>query len=170
MDNNVVQAAGSALVEKSIIAFMFNFRGVGDSQGSYGDGIAEQGDVTAAIDWLVSQPAVDSNRVGLVGYSFGAGVALPVACTDERVKAVALISLPPGASQLSQLKNCDKAKLMVCGTDDFVVPLDQAKLMGREAAEPKQFELISGADHFWWGYEKVLKEKIGAFFKDVFSS
>ena len=170
MDNNVVQAAGSALVEKSIIAFMFNFRGVGDSQGSYGDGIAEQDDVAAAIDWLISQPAVDSNRVGLMGYSFGAGVALPVACTDERVKAVALISLPPEVSQVSQLKSCDKPKLMVCGTNDFVVPLDQAKLMDQEAAEPKQFELISGADHFWWGYEEVLKENTGVFFKDVFSS
>ena len=170
MDNSVVQAAGSALVEKSIIAFMFNFRGVGGSQGSYGDGVAEQDDVTAAMDWLVSQPAVDSSMVGLVGYSFGAGVALPVACTDERVKAVALISLPPGASQVYQLKSCDKPKLMVCGTNDFVVPLEQAELMGREAAEPKQFELISGADHFWWGYEGVLKEKIGVFFKGVFSS
>lgn len=170
MDNNVIQAASSALVEKSIVAFMFNFRGVGGSEGSYGDGISEQDDVVAAISWLFSQSAVDSHRVGLLGYSFGAGVALPVACVDERVMAVALISLPPGPSQVSQLKNCNKPKLMVCGTNDFVVPPDQAKLMGREAAEPKQLELISGADHFWLGYEMVLKEKITAFFQGEFSS
>ena len=96
MDNNVILSVSSALVEKSIIAFMFNFRGVGGSQGSYGDGIAEQEDVAAAISWLVSQPAVDSNRVGLLGYSFGAAVALSVACVDARVRAVALISLPSG--------------------------------------------------------------------------
>ncbi|OGN92275.1 MAG: hypothetical protein A2Z70_01640 [Chloroflexi bacterium RBG_13_48_17] len=165
MDNSVILAVASALVERSTIAFMFNFRGVGHSQGSYGDGIAEQEDVKAAISWLVRQPAVDGERLGLLGYSFGAAVALPVGCNDDRVKAVALISLPPGPSHLSQLSSCTKPKLIVCGTDDFVLPLDQAKLMNQEAAEPKQFELISGADHFWAGYEAVLAEKVAAFFK-----
>ncbi|MFC2050065.1 alpha/beta hydrolase [Chloroflexota bacterium] len=166
MDNNVIMAVSSALVERSTIAFTFNFRGVGDSQGSYGDGIAEQEDAKAAISWLVSQPVVDGNRLGLLGYSFGAAVALPVACIDARVKAVALISLPYGQPQVSQLKSCAKPKLMVCGTDDFVVSLDQAKLMNQEAAEPKQFELISGADHFWSGYEVVLGEKVATFFEN----
>ncbi len=166
MDNNVILSVSLALVEKSIIAFMFNFRGVGGSQGSFGGGIAEQEDVAAAISWIVSQPEVDSNRVGLSGYSFGAAVALPVACADDRVKALALISMPPGQSQISQLKSCTKPKLIICGTNDFVVPLEQAQLMSREAAEPKQFELISGADHLWWGYESVLAEKVAAFFED----
>ena len=161
MDNNVIMAASSALVERSVIAFMFNFRGVGGSQGSYGDGIAEQDDVKAAINWLVLQPMVDSNRLG---YSFGAAVALPVACDDDRVKAVALISLPPGPSELSRLKGCTMPKLIICGSDDFVLPLDQARLMNQEAAAPKQFELISGADHFWVGYEAVLVEKVTGFF------
>ena len=164
MDNNVILAVSSALVERSKIAFAFNFRGVGSSQGRYGDGIAELEDAKAAISWLVSQPAVDGKRLGLLGYSFGAAVALPVACYDERVKAVALISWPPGRSHLSQLKGCTKPKLMACGTDDFVVSLDQAKLMNQEAAEPKQFELISGADHFWLGYETELVGKVAAFF------
>ena len=91
-------------------------------------------------------------------------VALPAACADERVKAVALVSLPPGPS-VSQLESCSKPKLIACGTDDYVVPLDQAKLMNQKAAEPKQFELISGADHFWMGYETVLAEKVVGFFK-----
>jgi len=168
MNNNVILAASSALVEKSIVAFMFNFRGVGNSQGNYGDGIAEQEDVAAAVSWLISQPAVDSNKVGLLGYSFGAAVALPVACADERVRAVALISMPAGSAQLSQLRGCLKSKLLLCGADDFVVPLDQAKLMNQEAAEPKQLELVTGADHLWLGYEAVLSEKVVPFFDGKF--
>jgi alpha/beta superfamily hydrolase len=167
MDNNVIMAIGSALVERSIIAFMFNFRGAGGSQGSYGGGKAEQEDAAAAISWVVTQPEVDGNRVGLSGYSFGAAVALPVACTDDRVRALALISMPPGAEQISQLKNCAKPKLLICGTNDIVLPLEQAQLMSREAAEPKQFELISGADHIWWGYESALAEKVAGFFKQM---
>jgi alpha/beta superfamily hydrolase len=168
VDNNVILSVSSALVEKSIIAFMFNFRGVGGSQGSFGGGIAEQEDVAAAVSWIISQPEADGKRVGLAGYSFGAAVALPIACADDRVGALTLISLPHGMLQVTQLKSCHKPKLLICGTNDFVVPLEQAQLMGKEAAEPKQFELISGADHLWWGYETVLAEKVTTFFEDKF--
>jgi len=165
MDNNVILSVGSFLVKKSFIAFMFNFRGVGGSQGSFGEGTAEQEDAASAISWVISQPEADISRVGLFGYSFGAAVALPVACADGRVKAVSLVSMPPGPLQMSLLKDCAKPKLIICGTNDFVLPVEQAQLMNREAAEPKQFELISGADHIWWGYEDVLAKKVAAFFK-----
>ena len=126
-------------------------------------------DVTAAINWLTSQPETDVGKLGLLGYSFGAMVALPVACDDERVKAMALISPPLEQSQISQLKECVKPKLIMCGTQDFVVPLDKAETINREAAEPKQFELVSGADHFWWGHDAVMAEKVADFFSNLFT-
>ena len=169
MDNNVILAIASTLVDKSLIAFMFNFRGVGGSEGSFGEGVAEREDVAAAICWVTSQPGVDEGNVGLLGYSFGATVALPVACDDELVKAVALISPPVEASQVSQLKDCAKPKLIVCGTDDFVVSPEIVELIGRDAAEPKHIELVPGADHFWQGYEAALAEKVAAFFHRVFA-
>ncbi|HEX75612.1 MAG TPA: alpha/beta fold hydrolase [Dehalococcoidia bacterium] len=168
MDNNVILAVGSTLVNRSIIAFMFNFRGVGGSGGSFGGGVDEQEDVAAAISWLISQPEVGVDKVGLLGYSFGATVASAVACSDDRVKAVALVSPPLELSQVSQLKDCAKPKLIICGAGDFVVSLQKAELINREAAEPKQFELVSGADHFWWGYEVAMAEKIVAFFGTLF--
>jgi dipeptidyl aminopeptidase/acylaminoacyl peptidase len=70
--NNVILALASALVKQSIIAFMFNFRGVGRSQGNFGGGIDEQDDVAAALNWLMAQREVDTVRIGLAGYSFGA--------------------------------------------------------------------------------------------------
>jgi len=170
MDNNVVLSVGSALVEKSIIAFMFNFRGVGGSQGSFGGGIDEQKDVSAGISWIISQQNVDKEKVGIAGYSFGAMVALPVTCNDNRVKALALISMPPGPEQISQLKKCVKPKLIIAGTDDMVVPVQEAKRMGKEAAEPKQFELVSGADHLWWGHESVLAHRVTGFFNKILNT
>ena len=159
----------STLVNESIIAFMFNFRGVGGSQGSFGGGVAEQEDVAAAVSWLACQPEVDAGRMGLLGYSFGAAVALPVAHSDKRIKAVTFISPPLEPSQMPQLKECAKPKLIVCGTEDFVVSLEKAELMNREAAEPKQFELVSGADHFWSGHEVAMAEKVAAFFSTSFA-
>jgi len=167
MDNNVILAVSSAVVENSMIAFMFNFRGVGRSQGSFGGGIDEQEDAVAAVSWIISQPGVEASRLGLTGYSFGATVVLPVAIADNRVRALALISMPPGPEQISQLKKCTKPKLLICGTDDSVVPIEQAKRMGKEAAEPKKFELVNGADHVWWGYESKLAKKVADFFDQI---
>jgi len=164
MDNNVVHSISAALVEKSIVALMFNFRGVGGSQGRFGAGVAEQEDIICALDWIEARPEVAKKKIGLAGYSFGAMVALPVAISDNRVEAVALISMPPGPEQVSQLKICYTPKLLISGSNDTVVPLKRAQLMAREAAEPKQSEIINDADHIWWGYEEVLAEKVSDFF------
>ncbi len=163
MDNNVIYSVTKALTEKSIAVLTFNFRGVGGSQGKYGGGLEEQDDVTSAIDYLSSRLDTDKGRVGLAGYSFGAMMALPVAIADKRVKALALISMPPGPEQISQLKDCFTPKLLISGTNDTVVPVEKARLMAREAGEPKETEIIQGADHIWWGYEEVLAEKVTEF-------
>ena len=168
MNNNVIRSLGSTLISKSIIAFMFNFRGTGESEGTFGGGIAEQKDVSAAISWLSSQPEVDAGRIGLAGYSFGAIVASPVACDDKRVKAMALISPPLEASQTSCLKDCTMPKLIISGTEDFFVSSQKAEMIHHEAADPKQLELISGADHFWYGYETAMSEVAAAFFSNSF--
>jgi alpha/beta superfamily hydrolase len=167
MHNNVTYAIADALVKSGISALLFNFRGVGGSQGSYGGGIAEQEDVSAALDWLVSAKGVDAGRLGLAGYSFGAGVAFPVGCSDERVRAVALVSPYFETPPLSLLKSCLKPKLIMGGSEDDMVPAQDVETYGREAAEPKKCEIIRGPDHFWGGYERAMAEKVAGFFKDI---
>ena len=92
MDNIIVKRLAAALNNNAINALIFNFRGVGQSQGKFDNGIGEQDDISAAIDWLFIQPAVDKDRIGLAGYSFGGWVSIPVACRDSRIKILALIS------------------------------------------------------------------------------
>ena len=167
MHNNVTCAIAEALVKSGIAALLFNFRGVGRSQGSYGGGVAEQEDISSALDWLVSAGGADERRLGLAGYSFGAGVAFPVACSDARVRAVALVSPYFESSPLSPLRDCLKSKLILGGSRDDMVPVQDVELYGREAAEPKKLEIIKGPDHFWGGYERTMAEKVADFFKDV---
>ena len=76
MDNNVVNCLCSALNAESLISFKFNFRGVGRSQGDFGDGAGEQEDVSSAISFITTLSEVDPERVGLIGYSAGAAFAL----------------------------------------------------------------------------------------------
>jgi alpha/beta superfamily hydrolase len=164
MDNNVILALGSTFANSSLIAFMFNFRGVGKSDGNFGGGIAEQEDVAAAVNWLTTQPEVDTSKIGLAGYSFGASVALSVACSDKRIKAMALISPPLGTCHIDQLKHCIKPKLVISGSADDLIQPENVELLFREAAEPKQLELIPGADHFLFGHEIGIADTAANFF------
>ena len=54
----------------------FNFRGTGLSEGKH-DGKAETGDVLAALDWLENEFKLP---VVVVGFSFGAAMALQACC------------------------------------------------------------------------------------------
>ena len=67
MDNNVVHSLSETLTQASFVSFRFNFRGVGASQGEFGQGISEQEDVKAAISFISTLREADSGRIGLAG-------------------------------------------------------------------------------------------------------
>ena len=46
-------------------------------------------DLRAALDFLGQQPRVDPARLGAVGYCLGGGLAIALACADNRLKAIA---------------------------------------------------------------------------------
>ena len=167
MDNNVVCNLSETLTQASLASFKFNFRGVGGSQGEFGQGIGEREDVEAAISFISTVKEVDSKRIGLAGYSAGAGFALPVGFRDDRIKALAAISPPLSMFDFDFLKSCPKQKLLISGGRDELIPTDQFLEFCQKIPEPKECEIIEGADHFWWGYESPLADKVAAFFTKV---
>ncbi len=167
MDNNVVYSLSEALTQASLASFKFNFRGVGGSQGEFGKGIGEREDVKAAISFISTVKGVNSKRIGLSGYSAGAGFALPVGLNDVRIKALAAVSPPLPMFDFDFLKSCPKPKLLISGSRDNFTPADQFLEFCQNLPEPKEYESIEGADHFWWGYESRLAAKVTAFFIKV---
>ncbi len=164
MLNNIVIAICQALPRHSIAAFRFNFRGVGNSGGAFGGGVAEQEDVKAALAFILSAPDIDSKRIGLAGYSFSARVVLPVAIQDERVNLLALVSPALSDSGWAQLKGCRKSKFLIVGDADSFIPLESFQQHINGIVDPGQYQVVSGADHFWWGYEEEVAEKVSQFF------
>ena len=167
MDNNVVHSISETLAQASLVSFKFNFRGVGGSQGEFGQGIGEQEDVEAAISFLSTVQEVDPGRIGLAGYSAGAGFGLPVGCKDARIKALAAVSPPHSMFDFGFLGNCPKPKLLISGSGDDLVSVDHLLQFCQKLTEPKECEIIDGADHFWWSYESDLGDKVTAFFVRV---
>ena len=163
MDNNVVFAICDSLHDESIATLRFNFRGVGRSHGVHDNGIGEQDDIAAALSFLSAQEGVDTNRIGLCGYSFGAGVALQVAAKDENVKALALVS--PLLSIPSPIQDYVKPKLLLWGDRDMALPAAEFDTFTEKLPDPKLYEVFAGADHFWGGHEGKMATKIVDFLK-----
>jgi len=169
MSNNVVFTLCQALACQSIAAFRFNFRGVGKSEGTFGEGVAEQEDVKAAITFVSSTPSINPERIGLAGYSFGAGVALPVTLQDERVSLLALVSPYLTDTSWEQLREWTKPKFIIVGDRDSIIPLQSFQQHIKDIPEVGEYEVITGADHFWQGYKEEAAQKVTKFFTTGFN-
>jgi len=163
MLNNIVVAISQELPRYLMAAFRFNFRGIGNSDGAFGGGITEQEDVKAALAFVLSHHNIDSKRIGLAGYSFGASVALPVALQEERVGLLALVSPVLAEGGWEQLRGYTKPKFLMVGGADSFIPHQRFQQRVKDIAEPKQYQVVSGADHFWRGYEEEVARKVSQF-------
>lgn len=63
------------------------------------DPIDEAQDIHHAINFMMGEPGVDTNRIGLWGSSYGGGLIIWMAAHDERVKC--LVSQVPGMGVMS---------------------------------------------------------------------
>ncbi len=163
LNNNVVTAVAQGLVEKGFAALRFNFRGVGRSEGSFDNGEGEVEDVRGAIDFLAGTDMPMIEKIYLVGYSFGAWVGLRAALKDERVKAIVGISPPTSIFDFEFLLNSSLPKLIIFGDNDFFCSYETTTSLFSSLLEPKQMEIITGADHFLLGRETEVTEKVSGF-------
>jgi alpha/beta superfamily hydrolase len=110
---------------------------------------------------------VDRHRIGLAGYSAGAGFALPVGSTNPRISALGAVSPPINTFDFEFLRSCTKPKFLISGDKDDLISVEQFLEFCSNLPEPKDCESVEGADHFWWGYESHLAAKMTAFFVRV---
>src|SRR4030042_1538427 len=94
MHNNVVKAVAAAYQDKGYSTLRFNFRGVEKSEGDFDNGVGEQEDIKAALEYLSH---LDKKQLDLAGYSFGAWVIALGLEKYERVKRVVMVSPPVDA-------------------------------------------------------------------------
>ncbi|MDD4876401.1 MAG: hypothetical protein PHQ86_04630 [Dehalococcoidales bacterium] len=164
MSNDVVITICQELAKQSIVAFRFNFRGVGKSEGAFGGGITEQEDVNAALAVVPLTTCINPEKIGLSGYSFGVKVVLPVALSNAKVNLLALVSPPLTDVEWGQLNEYSKSKYFIIGGNDHLIAKNIFTHHINNVREPVQYEVVTEADHFWWGYEEEVARKVTRFF------
>lgn len=78
------------LGELGYVVLRFDMRGCGESEGEFGRVICleQVEDTRNALTFLADHPAVDPERIGVIGSSFGGAVAVYTGGVDKRVAAV----------------------------------------------------------------------------------
>jgi len=155
MHNNVVVAISQAYQKMGYTTLRFNFRGVGGSQGSYGDGIGEQEDVSAAIAYLAD---LGMKQIDLAGYSFGAWVNVCLGCAAAGIANMVMVAPPVAFIEFDPIGTIECLKLIVTGSRDDIAPPAMIRQTYQKWKAEAHFEVINGADHFYGGYEDRLKE------------
>src|SRR5262245_18576907 len=88
-DSGGTTAIAKLLSSFGYVTLRFDMRGCGESEGVRGRVICleQVEDTKSALTYLAARPEVDPDRVGVIGQSFGAAVAVYTAGTDRRVAA-----------------------------------------------------------------------------------
>ncbi|MGB9886369.1 MAG: alpha/beta hydrolase [Moorellales bacterium] len=162
MSNFVVRAVAKALQARDFATLRFNFRGVGQSEGTYDGGRGEMNDALGALDYLTSC-LPPGTPIGLAGYSFGGMVAFRAAAAGADI--VALAGIAPVIDPPEVLTRFGRPKLIVIGTaDDLVDPQYVRRLVDTAMPDPRVFRLLEGADHFFSARESEVGEVVADFF------
>jgi uncharacterized protein len=159
MHNKVVYRAAKTMQSLGLPTLRFNFRGTGLSEGQHDEGRGEHDDVRAALDWLHHRYALP---ILVVGFSFGAHVALRVCCrdagaprSDTRVPGFAALGLPVAAEgreySYDFLTSCTLPKLFISGGADQYGPQAALVRIVASAAQPATLVIVPDADHFFTG-------------------
>ncbi|MDF1654153.1 MAG: alpha/beta hydrolase [Coxiellaceae bacterium] len=162
MNNKVVTTMAKACDQVGVSSIRFNYRGVGNSAGSYGEMEGEVQDCLAVI--AHAQQLFPGQRLALSGFSFGSYIASRAA---EQHDSEWLVTVAPAVNhaRFNDLSDIDCPWLVVMGSSDEVVPFDQVLAWADNPPAPLSFEVIEGASHFFHGDLIELRQMVVDFIK-----
>jgi alpha/beta superfamily hydrolase len=159
MHNAVVTAIMQVYQTHDYTTLRFNFRGAGNSQGSYTDGRGEQEDVRAALAHLAN---FGTRQLNLAGYSFGAWVNAHLICQDDDIETMVMVSPPVAFMDFGAIASLDCLNLIITGSSDEIAPSGLINHLIQKWNPEARFEIIEGADHFYGGNLDRLQAVLGS--------
>jgi len=154
------------LAERGMAVLLFDYRGYGGNPGlPHEQGLAR--DARAALSYVRSRPDVDSRRIVFFGESLGTAVAVALAVDYAPAalvlrspftsfKALARMHYPfipltfllrDRYDSLSLIARVTSPVLVIAGTSDRIVPLEDSEALFEHARDPKRLVTIQDADH-----------------------
>jgi len=157
LDNKVAQPLARTFAKMGYAAARFNFRGVGQSAGTFAEGIGETDDALAVLAHVRSRFG-EALPIALAGFSFGSYVQTRVA---ERAPAEGLVLVGAAVNRFS-IRHVQAGTVVVHGEEDDVVPLADVFAWAR----PQQLPVVvfPGCGHFFHGRLPQLASVVTAMY------
>ena len=162
LENKVTHMLARSFVALGFSALRFNFRGVGESEGSFDEGDGEMADVLAAVTWM--REAEPQLPLWLAGFSFGAAMAVRAAVECE---PAGLVSVAPAVSRfadnLASQPNCPW--LILQGDQDELVDIEETIAWVNKLDPGPELEIFPDTEHFFHGKLIPLRDAVEGFVK-----
>jgi alpha/beta superfamily hydrolase len=163
MHSAVVIALGKVLAEQGdrLATVRFNYRGVGKSGGTYGEGVGETKDARAALRFMGHR--FPKAALVVCGYSFGTWVGLRAAALEGTVERVALVA---PAVRIFQFVREDAATFqgrigIYLGDDDEFCDVAEAEALARDLGA--KLTVFPGNDHYFLAGRRKLADVVVPF-------
>ena len=157
MQNKVVTTLVRLFSEFNVPSVRFNFRGVGQSAGTYDAGIGESLDMLVLANaWLTEHP---TSKLFFAGFSFGSYVAYRAAA---QIQHGLLLTVAPSVQKHSyqEFANMPAPWIIAHGDQDQVVPVSAVLEMVESCAPNIILERFPLAEHFFHGQLIELKTRL----------
>src|SRR5918993_1831617 len=146
MHNKVVTMASRAIAESGVTAVRFNFRGVGQSAGTFDDGRGEVLDLLAVARWVQGERPDDV--LWLCGFSFGAWVSLQAA-RQLPVQQMISIAPPVGFRDFTGVLAPPCPWLVIQGEQDEIVDAATVIAWAEKQTPPPSIVRMADTGHFF---------------------
>mgnify|MGYP002639248350 CR=1 FL=1 len=145
--NNVVRYGALGSLEAGCAALRIDFRGVGQSEGSYDDGIGEIDDAEAAFTFL--EQRFPGLPIFLWGFSFGSRVGLQLGIRlRQDVAGYMAVAWPTNFYTWPESEEWPERLAFLAGTADEFIDFDG---MARAERHGGAITIVEGAGHFFPG-------------------
>jgi len=163
MHTKAVYQAAKAFARIGCAVLRFNFRGAGTSQGAYDEGRGEMDDFRAALDFVHGRYQAP---LWAAGMSFGSWIAMSVGVDAARVSATVGIATAVTHYDFEPVARSGKAKFLIHGERDEIIPLKAIREFYARAEEPKDLVVIDAADHVFDGKTTEVGDAVEDLFGD----
>lgn len=161
MNNKVVTYTGKTYMDLGINVMRFNYRGVGKSEGEYGEVSGEVQDGVAVARWLMEHK--QPKRLFVAGFSFGAYIAAAIAQelqSNIRVPHLLLIAPSVDNFPFDEVTPFAVPTSVIMGEQDEVVSFASVEEWIEGLYPPVQFITLSEATHFFHGQLVILRDEL----------
>jgi alpha/beta superfamily hydrolase len=158
MDNKVVTTLMRTYRDLGIHVLRFNFRGVGNSEGSFDNAIGEVDDLLAVIVWV--KQTLPQTSLLLAGFSFGSSIAAQASYRVDTLQHLTLVAPPVERYPYDREGQFPCTLAVIQGDKDERVIATGVYQWVTALRSPAELLRYPEAGHFFHGYLTQMKSDL----------